>query len=122
MTTKAYQNNQHPLVYYEAYGLTSNEFGRSRFTLEYTIHSEPEKTGGFGRLFATVGSMFRRGERSPEVSVSTDQVRDETELQEFFEMDLKAAKSGVNRLTVRVIDQLSHTEVEKEVLFRLDRD
>ena len=65
--------------------------------------------------------MFRRGERSPEVSVSTDQVRDETDLQEFFEMDLGAAKSGVNRLTVRVIDQLGETEVEKEVLFRLER-
>ena len=121
MTTKAYQGNQHPLVYYEAYGLKANEFGQSKFTLEYTIHSEPEKSGGFGRLFATVGSLFRRGERSPEVSVSTDQVRDETDLQEFFEMDLGAAKSGVNRLTVRVIDQLGETEVEKEVLFRLER-
>jgi GWxTD domain-containing protein len=121
MTTKAYQGNQHPLVYYEAYGLSTNEFGQSRFTLEYTIHSEPEKSGGFGRLFATVGSLFRRGERSPEVSISTEQVRDETDLQEFFEMDLKAAKSGVNRLTVRVIDQLGETEVEKEVLFRLEK-
>jgi GWxTD domain-containing protein len=121
MTTKAYQGKQNPLVYYEAYGLTANEFGQSKFTLEYTIHSEPEKSGGFGRLFATVGSMFRRGERNPEVSVSTEQVRDETDLQEFFEMDLGAAKSGVNRLTVRVIDKLNDTEVEKEVLFRLER-
>ncbi|MDA0746518.1 MAG: GWxTD domain-containing protein [bacterium] len=122
MTTKSYQKNQHPFVYYEAYGFTPDAFGQSRYKLEYTIHSEPEKGGGFGRLVAGVGSLFRRGERSPEVSVSTDQVRTGTDLQEYFEMDLKNAKSGVNRLTVRVMDQVSGAETEKEVLFRLERD
>lgn len=121
MATKAYQKDQHPFVYYEIYGLSPDAFGQSRFTLHYTIHSEPEKGGGFGRLFAAMGGLFRRGERNPEVSVSTDQVRPETDLQEYFEMDLEKAKSGVNRLTVRVVDQNSGAEVEKEVLFRLER-
>ncbi len=121
MTTKTYRMNQHPFVYYEAYGLKRDTFGQSRFTLHYTIHSMPEKGGTFGRLWAGVGSLFRRGERTPEVSVSTEQVRDETDLQEYFEMDLRNAKSGVNRLTVRVVDQNGNAEAEKEVLFRLER-
>ena len=121
MTTKTYRMNQHPFVYYEAYGLRPDTFGQSRFTLHYTIHSMPEKGGAFGRLWAGVGALFRRGERNPEVSVSTAQVREETDLQEYFEMDLRNAKSGVNRLTVRIEDQNGDAVAEKEVLFRLER-
>ena len=121
MTTKTYRMNQHPFVYYEAYGLKPDTFGQSRFTLHYTIHSMPEKGGTFGRLWAGVGGLFRRGERNPEVSVSTEQIREETDLQEYFEMDLGNAKSGVNRLTVRVEDQNGNAAAEKEVLFRLER-
>ena len=121
MTTKTYRMNQHPFVYYEAYGLKPDTFGQSRFTLQYTIHSMPEKGGTFGRLWAGVGGLFRRGERNPEVSVSTAQVRAETDLQEYFEMDLGNAKSGVNRLTVRIVDQNGNAEAEKEVLFKLER-
>jgi GWxTD domain-containing protein len=121
MTTKTYRMNQHPFVYYEAYGLKPDTFDQSRFTLHYTIHSMPEKGGTFGRLWAGAGALFRRGERNPEVSVSTEQVREETDLQEYFEMDLGNAKSGVNRLTVRIVDQNGNAEAEKEVLFRLER-
>lgn len=121
MTTKTYRMKQHPFVYYEAYGLKPDTFGQSRFTLHYTIHSMPEKGGTFGRLWAGVGGLFRRGERNPEVSVSTEQVREETDLQEYFEMDLRSAKAGVNRLTVRIEDQNGNAAAEKEVLFRLER-
>ncbi len=121
MTTKTYRMNQHPFVYYEAYGLTADTFGQCRFTLHYTIHSMPEKGGTFGRLWSGVGALFRRGERNPEVSVSTEQVREDTDLQEYFEMDLSNAKSGVNRLTVRIVDQNGNVEAEKEVLFKLER-
>ena len=121
MTTKTYRMNQHPFVYYEAYGLKPDTFGQSRFTLQYTIHSMPEKGGTFGRLWAGVGALLRRGERNPEVSVSTEQVREEADLQEYFEMDLGNAKSGVNRLKVRIVDQNGNAEAEKEVLFRLER-
>ncbi|MDE2997620.1 MAG: GWxTD domain-containing protein [Gemmatimonadota bacterium] len=121
MTTKTYRMEQHPFVYYEAYGLKPDTFGQSRFTLHYTIHSMPEKGGTFGRLWAGMGSLFRRGERNPEVSVSTEQVREETDLQEYFEMDLRNAKAGVNRLTVRIEDQNGNAVAEKEVLFRLER-
>ena len=120
MPTKAYQADQNPFVYYEAYDLTHDEFGRSRFRLEYTIQSLPEMGGGFGRLTSAVGRLFRR-KRSPEISVAADLVREEKDIQEYFELDLKGAKSGVNRLTVKITDQVAGTMEEKEILFRYDR-
>ena len=48
-------------------------------------------------------------------------VREETDLQEYFELDLKGAKWGVNRLTVTITDQVTQASAEQEILFRYDR-
>lgn len=119
MTTKAYTNDQNPFVYYQVYNLSKDNFGQSKFRLDYTVQFVPEKTSSFGRLMASVGRVFRR-EGNPEVSVSTDQVRSETDLEEFFELNLKQAKGGVNRLTVTVTDLQNGSTTQNEVLFRFD--
>ncbi len=77
-------------------------------------------SGGFGRLTAAVGRLFRRKD-APEVSLTSDVVREETDLREYFELDLKGAKAGVNRLTVLITDQITGTSAEKEILFKYDR-
>ncbi len=119
MTTKAYHKGQNPFVYYEIYNLTRDSFGQCRFRLDYTIQYEPEKDGGLGRFMASVGRVFRKGD-VPEVSVSAEQMRSETDLKEFFELDLKRIRGGVNRLSVMVTDLTSGKSSQKEVLFRFE--
>lgn len=119
MTTKAYRKGQSPLVYYEVYNLSRDSFGQSRFRLDYTVQYEPEKGGGLGRFMASVGRMFR-SEGTPEISVSAEQVRAETDLKEYFELNLQKVKGGVNRLTVAVTDLSTGASVQKDVLFRFE--
>ena len=119
MPTKAYRRDQNPFVYYEIYNLNRDAFGQSQFRLKYTIQSTPEKGKGFGRFLASVGQIFLRN-REPEVSVSTEQARSETDLREYFELNLQEAKGGVNRLTVTVTDLTTGQSVQKEALFRYD--
>lgn len=119
MTTKAYRKGQHPFVYYEVYNLSRDSFGQSRFRLDYTVQYEPEKGGGLGRFMASVGRVFR-SEGTPEISVSAEQVRAETDLKEYFELNLQKVKGGVNRLTVTVTDLSTGASAQKDVLFRFE--
>ena len=121
MTTKTYRMNQHPFVYYEAYELKT---GHVRPEPVYAALHDPLDAGEGRHVRAPVGGCglsVPQGRTHPGGFRIHGAGRDETDLQEYFEMDLRNAKSGVNRLTVRIVDQNGNAEAEKEVLFRLER-
>ncbi len=116
MTTKTYRQSQNPFIYYEVYNLSRDSQNKARFRLDYTVQSAPEKGEGMGRFIAGLGRMFA-GEGTPEVSVSSEQARMETDLREYFELNLQKVKAGVNRMRLKVTDLNSGQSVEKEALF-----
>ncbi|OGG45970.1 MAG: hypothetical protein A3F84_01210 [Candidatus Handelsmanbacteria bacterium RIFCSPLOWO2_12_FULL_64_10] len=118
MTTKAYREDQSAYVYYEVYNLTQDRDGKTRYRISYAIRAEDPKRpfnpirsgiGGIGKLFGSGGAQ---------VSVSYDQAGAEPRSSGHFELNLKKARPGLNRLTVTVEDRASGQTASKDVLFR----
>lgn len=118
MTTKAYQEGQSAYVYYEVYNLAQDRDRKTRYRVSYTIRAEDPKRpfnpirsgiGGIGKLFGGGGAQ---------VSVSYDQGGMEPWSSGHFELNLKKAKPGLNRLTITVEDRTSGQIASKDILFR----
>lgn len=119
MPSRSFGRGQHPSFYYEIYHLAPDDYGRTRYRIDYEIrrHRKRSRTVA-GFVGSGVGALFRS--RKPSFSVSYDREGSSEWEPIYFELDTEQVKPGANTLTVRVTDLVTGGTVEKEAMFRLD--
>lgn len=118
MASKAFRADQNAFVYFEVYNLKRDEFGQTKYRVEYAFRSR-EKGLAPVRVLRGVGRMLRLKEQRREVVVAYDQSGDSTEDVAYVELDLKDAEPGGQEVQVKVTDLLADRDVEKEIQFKI---
>jgi len=119
MPSRSFRQGQHPSFYYEVYNLQVDEFGRSRYRIEYEVRRHRVKSRTVaGFVGAGLSSLF--GGKKPSFQVSYDRDGGSEWEPVYFELDTDQVEPGLNMLMVRVTDLLTNTTLEKEAVFRLD--
>jgi GWxTD domain-containing protein len=106
------------LIYFEIYGLTLNQKGRTRFKVEYRVEHLGETTV-LAEAAARIASFFRGHRQEPVVGT-----RFETEGQSEFEqiysnLDLSNVPAGKKQLVIQVTDLIAGKTAEIRKLFYL---
>lgn len=120
MPSLSFRKGQHPSFYYEVYNLGFDEFGRTRYTIDYEIrrHRQASRTVA-GFIGSGLSGLFKSGK--PSFTVSYDRDGDTEWEQVYFELDTDQVEEGLNLLTVRITDHVSGFSAEKGAVFRLDK-
>ena len=95
-------------LYYEIYGLKKDAFDQTRYRV--TAGLKPA-----GQRAAVPAPM--RAAQQPEVTLSFEQMGDQTWERAYLEVDLGKIRPGRNRLTVTVQDLNAHSRASKETFF-----
>ena len=111
MPTRMYCKGQSVFVYFEAYNLVKDEFGQTKYQVEYIIGSK--KRGILSQFVRTFGG------KKKEVGVRYEQAGlGETEVV-YMELDLEDSSPGRYYLKVKVIDLNSGEMVAKVSFFEI---
>ncbi len=118
MASKAFRPDQNAFVYFEVYNLKRNEFGRTRYRVDYSFRAQ-EKGLAPIRALRGLGRMLRLQEKRREVVISYEQSGDTTEDMAYVELDLKDAEPGGQEVRVKVTDLLADRDVTQEIVFKI---
>ncbi|MDP6039994.1 MAG: hypothetical protein QGG64_15690, partial [Candidatus Latescibacteria bacterium] len=118
MASKAFRADQNAFVYFEVYNLKRDEFGQTKYRVEYAFRSR-EKGLAPVRALRGLGRMLRLKEKRREVLIAYEQAGDATEDVAYVELDLKDAEPGGQEVQVKVTDLLADRDVEKEIQFKI---
>jgi GWxTD domain-containing protein len=118
LPSRSYAKGRPFTIYYELYGLTLDEFGQTRYHVNYTVDQQIQKGSG---VFGALGTMFRgaMSDREPQVSIGYDATGETVDEPVYLEIDTKEMKLGYNRVTVVVTDQVSGQVAKREAIMRL---
>ncbi|MDA0747244.1 MAG: GWxTD domain-containing protein [bacterium] len=115
MASRTYRAGQNVFIYYEIYNLVKDEFGQTKFRVEYTMG--PKSGGILAKLVQTLtGKKQKEG-----VSVGYDQLGVDDSEVAYTELDLGEARSGRHYLTVEVTDLNTGKTVTKETTFVVEK-
>ena len=115
MPTRAYRKGQSVFVYYEIYNLIRDEFGQTRYQVEYTIRPlEGANRSIISRLAQTLTGKKREG-----VAVGYEQVGLADVEPTYLELDLGECYPAQHELRVKVTDLNSGKTAGKETQFRV---
>ena len=113
MPTRRYRKGENVFVYYEVYNLKRDEFGQTRYKVEYTIRPlEGANRNIIARLAQTL-----TGKKREEVAVGYEQVGLAEVEATYVELDLDACYPARHELRVMVTDLNSGEVVVKEATF-----
>ena len=117
MPSRTYKKGQSVFVYYEIYNLAKDEFGRTNYTVSYTITSKdtPGRMGNISRLF-----RWRTGKRE-ELAVTYEQQGEAAQEVEYVELALGEQTPGRYTLKVSITDKNSGESAEKDAVFVIAR-
>ena len=117
MPSRTFKRGQSVFVYYEIYNLAKDEFGRTNYTVSYTITSKdtPGRMGNISRLF-----RWRTGKRE-ELAVTYEQQGESGDEVEYVELALGEQTPGRYSLKVSITDKNSHVSAEKDAVFVIAR-
>lgn len=118
MASKAFRPDQNAYVYFEVYNLKRNEFGRTKYRVDYSFRAQ-EKGLAPIRALRGLGRMLRLQEKRREVVISYEQSGDTTEDMAYVELDLKDAEPGGQEVRVKVTDLLADRDVKQEIVFKI---
>ena len=118
MASKAFRPDQNAFVYFEVYNLKRDEFGRTRYRVDYSFRAQ-EKGLAPIRALRGLGRMLRLQEKRREVVISYEQSGDTPEDMAYVELDLKDAEPGGQEVRVKVTDLLADRDVKKEIAFKI---
>ena len=118
MASKAFRPDQNAFVYFEVYNLKRNEFGRTRYRVDYSFRAQ-EKGLAPIRALRGLGRMLRLQEKRREVVISYEQSGDAPEDIAYVELDLKDAEPGGQEVRVKVTDLLADRDVTQEIVFKI---
>ncbi len=118
MASKAFRPDQNAFVYFEVYNLKRDEFGRTKYRVDYSFRAQ-EKGLVPIRALRGLGRMLRLQEKRREVVISYEQSGDTPEDIAYVELDLKDAEPGGQEVRVKVTDLLVDRDVKKEIAFKI---
>lgn len=118
MSSKAFRRDQNAYVYFEVYNLKRDEFGQTRYGVEYTVRTYQERAAPV-RILRGIGRLLRLVEEDQQVVIAYEQVGDKADDRAYVELDLKASDVGEQLIVVRVTDLLTGQVVGKEIRFRI---
>ncbi len=113
MPSRTFKRGQSVFVYYEIYNLAKDKFGRTNYTVSYTITSKdtPGRVGNISRLF-----RWGTGRRE-ELAVTYEQQGEAAQEVEYVELALDEQVPGRYSLKVSITDKNSGESAEKDVVF-----
>ncbi len=113
--TRTFGRDQGVFVYYEIYHLKKDEFGQSRYKVEYSIRPK----GVQGRKARGVISQLVRvlTGKKQELAVGYEQIGNSESEEVYMELDLKSTKPGQYILEIDVIDLNSGLTSNRETGF-----
>lgn len=113
--TRTFGRNQGIFVYYEIYHLRRDEFGQSRYKVEYSIRPK----GVQGRKASGVISQLVRvlTGKKQELAVGYEQIGNSESEEVYMELDLKSTKPGQYILEIDVTDLNSGLTSNRETGF-----
>ena len=115
MPSKTYVPGQPVTIYYEVYGLTFDEFGQTRYQMDYKISPRKGKPLVVTILRA-VGTLLGIEEKK-EVTISYEQVGTRKTEYNYLEIDVSGSEAGHYEMEVTVTDLNTGMKVNKEVIF-----
>ena len=118
MASKAFRPDQNAYVYFEVYNLKRNEFGRTKYRVDYSFRAREEGLAPI-RALRGLGRMLRLQEKRREVVISYEQSGDTAEDVAYVELDLKDAEPGGQEVRVKVTDLLADRDVKQEIVFKI---
>ena len=118
MASKAFRPDQNAFVYFEVYNLKRDEFGQTKYRVDYSFRAR-EKGLAPVRALRGLGRLLRLQEKRREVVISYEQSGDSTEDMAYVELDLQDAEPGGQEVRVKVTDLLAEREVEKDIAFKI---
>ena len=118
MASKAFRPDQNAFVYFEVYNLKRDEFGQTKYRVDYSFRAR-EKGIAPVRALRGLGRFLRLQDKRREVVISYEQSGDSTEDRAYVELDLKDAEPGGQEVRVKVTDLLADREVEKDIAFEI---
>ncbi len=118
MASKAFRPDQNAFVYFEVYNLKRDEFGQTKYRVDYSFRAR-EKGIAPVRALRGLGRFLRLQEKRREVVISYEQSGDGAEDRAYVELDLKDAEPGGQEVRVKVTDLLADREVEKAIAFKI---
>lgn len=116
MASKAFRKDQTAFVFFEVYNLKQDQFGQSRYRVEYEFQSQ-EKGLAPVRALRGLGRMLKLRERSKEVTISYEQTGSSSEDVAYVELDLQGVEPGGQKVRIEVTDLVRDQKVRKEILF-----
>jgi GWxTD domain-containing protein len=110
-------------VYYEIYGLSPGEDGRTRYRTEYTVRTRERKRNIAVKVLGAVGNLIgTRKEKAEEVGLSVDGEAAQAErLRETIALDLNESEPGPYELIVEIEDLATGKEVKRRAPFVLTK-
>ena len=120
MPSRSYRQAQGVYVYYEVYNLQRDDFGQTRYRVEYAVRRHARRKGGT-TLVSAVGVAFDWlfADKKPEVVISYERAGTEASEPIYLELDTKKLKPGLNQIEVRVTDLKRNKTVSRKAVFRL---
>jgi len=121
MASRSYRPGQSIHLYYEIYNLEKDAFGRTSYTVSYTIKRDVRRSGTlFGGVARLFDSLFTN--RKPQFSVDYERSGGLIHEPVYIELDAGELKPGFNQVEVRILDRVSKSEVSRSAVFRLDSE
>ena len=106
-------------IYYEVYGLTSDEFGQTRYQMDYKISPRKGKPL-IVTILRAVGTLLGIEEKKV-VTISYEQVGTRETEYNYLEIDVSGSEAGQYEMEVTVTDLNTGMKVNKEVMFFIGR-
>ena len=118
MSSRSFRRTQNAFVYFEIYDLKLDEFGQTRYRVEYKIRSR-EKRSAPARIARGLGKLLRVSEKDEEIEIAYDQTGDRKNEVAYVELDLTKTHVGAQQVEVEVTDLVTDEKVSKEILFKI---
>ena len=115
LPSRTFKIGQPVILYYEVYGLEPDEFGQTRYRVDYRITAKEGKLSGV-RVIRALGRLLGIVEKSI-VTISYERTGSEADEHNYLEIDPGESKKGRYELAVLVTDLNSDQITEKDVIF-----
>ena len=116
LPTRKFRKGRPVFVYYEIYNLTRDEFGQTRYSVEYTVR--PRVGTNLGSIVSRLAQTFS-GSKREQVAIGYEQVGLGASEVAYVELDLGDTRAGRYDIRVEVTDLNTKTMVGRETTFEM---
>ncbi len=117
LPSHTYRRGQPIVIYYEVYGLSSDDFGQTRYRVDYRIKPLRGKLRGI-RVIRALGRLLGIEEKAI-VTISYERVGTRLDEHNYLEIDPGDTKEGRFELTISVTDLNTQISIQKNTVFNI---